>query len=298
MHRFATLSARAAATTATAWLTTARCDDEKRVFTIFLDVDDLEDISNLQGYVERSQTVLVFCSKGYFVSKNCMIELRSSVAKAKPILALLDPEASHGGLTIEQVREQLVDADAHCGNWGFDDDGPRGAELYEALFHDEPIEWNRIGDFQDVTMRLIAERLLSEGQKGTTYVEGEISQTHALGNHAVVCVYVSHNNPGCLEVLKEVGEFVKLEVTHELANLGSCDHMVLCLNGLTWTRGDDMSDLLATEVAAAMAADNVNLLLMHGADRHHKNKQERMLIDLCQPIWSNAWRYTKEVLSQ
>ena len=39
MQRFAALSARAAATTATAWLTTARCDDEKRVFTIFLDVD-------------------------------------------------------------------------------------------------------------------------------------------------------------------------------------------------------------------------------------------------------------------
>jgi hypothetical protein len=42
----------------------------------------------------------------------------------------------------------------------------------------------------------------------------------------------------------------------------------------------------------------VNLLLLNGADRHRKNKQERMPIDLCQPIWSNAWRYTKEVLSQ
>ena len=39
MQRFAALSARAAATTATAWLAAARCDDEKRVFTIFLDVD-------------------------------------------------------------------------------------------------------------------------------------------------------------------------------------------------------------------------------------------------------------------
>ena len=38
MHRFAALSARAAATTATAWLAAARCD-EKEVFTIFLDVD-------------------------------------------------------------------------------------------------------------------------------------------------------------------------------------------------------------------------------------------------------------------
>ena len=42
----------------------------------------------------------------------------------------------------------------------------------------------------------------------------------------------------------------------------------------------------------------VNLLLLNGADRHRKNKQERMPIDLCQPIWSNARRYTKEVLSQ
>ena len=39
MQRFAALSARAAATTATAWLAAARCDDEKRVFTIFVDVD-------------------------------------------------------------------------------------------------------------------------------------------------------------------------------------------------------------------------------------------------------------------
>ena len=37
---------------------------------IFLDVDDLEDMANLQGYIERTQVVLVFCSKGYFQSKN------------------------------------------------------------------------------------------------------------------------------------------------------------------------------------------------------------------------------------
>ena len=37
---------------------------------IFLDVDDLEDIANLQGYIERTQVVLIFCSKGYFQSKN------------------------------------------------------------------------------------------------------------------------------------------------------------------------------------------------------------------------------------
>ena len=46
--------------------------------------------------------------------------------------------------------------------WDFntEPDGPRGQELYDHLFKHEPIEWNRLGVFQDVTMRLIAERLL------------------------------------------------------------------------------------------------------------------------------------------
>ena len=107
---------------------------------------DLEDIANLQGYIERTRTVLVFCSSGYFFSKNCMIELRSSVMKGKRIQPLLDPEASHGGLTMEAIFDQLVEADSSYAKWGFDDDGPRGEALYAALFADEPVEWNRIGE--------------------------------------------------------------------------------------------------------------------------------------------------------
>ena len=79
---------------------------------VFLDVDDLEDIGNLQGYIERTQTILVYGSQGYFQSKNCMIELRSSIHKHKPIIPVLDPDASRGGLTTEQIREQLVESDA------------------------------------------------------------------------------------------------------------------------------------------------------------------------------------------
>ena len=58
----------------------------------FLDVDDLEDISDLEGYVDRTDTILVFCSQGYFTSKNCMREIRSCVLKQKPLIALLEPE--------------------------------------------------------------------------------------------------------------------------------------------------------------------------------------------------------------
>ena len=75
-----------------------------------------------------------------------MIELRTAVALGKPLIALMEPELGHGGLTSEQVREHLSLADANFTKWGFDD-GPRSAELYAALFAPdvEPIEWNRCG---------------------------------------------------------------------------------------------------------------------------------------------------------
>ena len=37
---------------------------------------------------------------------------------------------------------------------------PKSGELYAALLQSTPIEWNRLGGFQDLTVRLIAERLL------------------------------------------------------------------------------------------------------------------------------------------
>ena len=53
----------------------------------------------------------------------------------------------------------MLAAEASFESWGFEGDtGPDGAECIRQLFQSEPIEWNRIGAFQDVTLRLIAER--------------------------------------------------------------------------------------------------------------------------------------------
>jgi hypothetical protein len=114
-------------------------------------VDDLEDIDNLDKYIRRTRAVLIFCTDGYFASKNCMIELRASVKQGKLIIPLVDPDASKGGLTKQQVCEQLIKAEESCfEKWGFGDTGPSAEELFAALFVNEPIEWNRTGAFQDV----------------------------------------------------------------------------------------------------------------------------------------------------
>ena len=110
------------------------------------DVDDLEEIGNLEGYIERTNTILVYCSRGYFNSKNCMRELVASVQKAKPIIALIDTETAHGGLNREEVHRCLMAAEGSYAEWGFGESTPSGQELYDHLFLSNPIEWNRIGD--------------------------------------------------------------------------------------------------------------------------------------------------------
>jgi hypothetical protein len=107
-------------------------------------VDDLEEIGDLEGYIDRTSTILIHCSKGYFHSKNCMRELVATTTKRKHTIALVDPDASRGGLSLQEVQVHLLEAEAHSyAKWGFDTTTPNGEALYSYLFQAEPIEWNR-----------------------------------------------------------------------------------------------------------------------------------------------------------
>ena len=268
---------------------------------VFLDVDDLKDISDLDGYIDRTQTMLILCTDGYFKSRNCMLEIRSSVMKNKPILALLDSDTSKGGLTQEQVRVQLCEADASYAKWGFDDDGPRGEALFEALFAYAPVEWNRVGVFQDITLRLIAEGVLQHApvapdatirrnrattrrksapvhapirrnvvsfSLGDTYVQGELSNKklpplRSPGQEKGYHVYCSPSNAGAELLIKEVADKMGIQIhsTRSIDDIELCDHMLVYLTAHTWTSGK-ASAAFAKEVELAMHA-GVRILLAH-----------------------------------
>ena len=44
---------------------------------IFLDVDDLDDISKLERYIAQTADIMIFLSRGYFQSKNCAARARA-----------------------------------------------------------------------------------------------------------------------------------------------------------------------------------------------------------------------------
>ena len=259
------------------------CDARSRLLLCY--VDDLEDISDLEGYVDRSDFILIYLSQGYIESKNCMRELRSAVSKRKPIVALQDIDLTRGGITWGDVCERLLASDAKYNGWGFEGDGgPKGEQLISALEATPLIEWNRIGDFQDVTMRLIAERLLQAGSltplagpsravgsraamPGTVYVQGEKTIVRpTVGEPApgkTLHLYCSPHNAGALELSQELVRThpAPLRVTSDVGEMSACEHMALYLTGRTWTSANTTM-ALAHEVALAMQR-GVHILLLH-----------------------------------
>ena len=57
----------------------AMCGGARFAAQVFRDVDDLQSLDELEEYVRQSGVVLLFVSKGYFASRNCLRELRAAV---------------------------------------------------------------------------------------------------------------------------------------------------------------------------------------------------------------------------
>ena len=72
-----------------------------------------------------------------------MRELVSSTTMQKPMIALMEPDALRGGLSLEEIETQLVEAEASYSKWDFPQTTPLGQALYEHLFAADSIEWNR-----------------------------------------------------------------------------------------------------------------------------------------------------------
>ena len=118
--------------------------------SIFLDVDDLEEIGALETYVSQSQAILIFLSRGYLTSRNCLRELDYALAQRKPLVVVHEADVDKGGLPLGVLRREFkkheqqrrgyhvgerythetrgactvtaVDAEAHTVTMTFDDD--------------------------------------------------------------------------------------------------------------------------------------------------------------------------------
>ena len=145
----------------------------------FLDVDDLKSGSGT-AEVDKSECILVFCTSQYFEKKNSLKELYRAVCQRRPILAMLEPDATQeGGLNQTDVEALITNAKLDSfklrkkwAEWKEEGEllaaafghAPDEVEVRAALFATPPVEWNRLPHFQDVTIRLIAQNGILGGQ--------------------------------------------------------------------------------------------------------------------------------------
>jgi hypothetical protein len=198
-----------------------------------------------------------------------MIELRAAVVSGKPIIALLEPDNLHGSTSRQEMIDYLHGVDARYEKWGLSPE-PTGAALAAALFAEEPVEMSRIGAFQHVTLRLIAQRLLPHAcdvnerdcsRESETYTHAagrDVPRMRVLPLPAGVRfhVYCSQHSPGCAELVDELiasHGLQHLQVTSRAQDAPLCACFLIYLNRHTWTCSS----------SAALAAE-VEQLLMSG----------------------------------
>ena len=237
---------------------------------VFLDVDNLKSGSGT-AEVDKSECILVFCTSQYFEKKNSLKELYRAVVQRRPILAVLEPDATQdGGLDQAAVMALLTDARLDKFNlrkkwkeWGAEDEllpaafdhAPNGAECAAALFATPPVEWNRLPHFQDVTIRLIAQNGILHGTAGELYLQGEtamakVSLPLPLKSREYH-LFCSPSNSGAKELAKELEaapvfdkKSAPLTYTTDATKLALCDHMLVLLDDRTWTSGENTAKLV------------------------------------------------------
>jgi len=174
---------------------------------VFLDVDDLEEIGYLEKYVAASQCVLLFLSKGYFFSPNCLKEVDAALEGDKPLALVHESDIKKGGAPVEALR---ADCESKKGRIAVFEKGG------------EVIPWHRVSDFQLLTLKMIATRVLhcmpsylSHQHPPVVYIPGEIeSQTFEFSQP--VHLYASDFNPGAAEMVDEfVQRYQAMTVTQE-----------------------------------------------------------------------------------
>ena len=171
--------------------------------SVFLDVDNLDSTDELERHIEQSQAVLVFLSKGYFFSENCLRELDHAIALEKPLILVHEADLSRGGALLESIRSECA--------------SKRRMQVFEGGGDEERpvITWQRAREFQIVAMREICAALLHAAPEYSgaedppdLYVPGEVSfQLFAF--ERPVKLWVSPHNPGARRMAEELVEHVE-----------------------------------------------------------------------------------------
>ena len=217
-------------------------------------VDDLQEIGDLDGYVRATGVMLFFLSKKYFGSRNCLKEIKATLELKKPLVLVHEQQEDKGGGSLDVLM-------AECGS----------DAMREDIFNERTaIAWHRISHFQNLTLKLVATEMLRHGPKyGSGQEEIRLTfqdELHIseLALSKPLVIWCSAGNPGVSALATKLmssmaagGQTVKVVDSQDSTLTGvralghTLVHMLLYLNDETWLK---QGDVLERDVRAALDA--------------------------------------------
>jgi hypothetical protein len=149
---------------------------------IFLDIENLTAINDLEALIDKSEVVLIFLSAGYFARWNCLREARQTLVAKKPTIFLREVAFMHGGGSMSLSMQEIDCPQNRILHNSFDEayEIPGVADIKEALITN--IEehglmlWHRIVSFKQATLKMIVSRMLHQQHqvRGHLVIAGEL----------------------------------------------------------------------------------------------------------------------------
>jgi hypothetical protein len=181
---------------------------------VWLDVDELQDISQLEESVKESAVFILYYSGGYFRSKNCRREIYAAIKLEKPIILLYEGDKS----ILQEMEDECM---TNCEGDGVE--VPTATLILEKLLgdtnmlhtdphmHAGPIQWLNEGSFSAAAKSLIYTRVLSNlphyKRHPSLLLEQGIRVPGELGEvilDSPINLLVYDNNHGCSDVAEEL----------------------------------------------------------------------------------------------
>ena len=215
----------------------------ERLFLVCIRVcGSLQEIGNLEIYIDETGAINYFLSRGYFKSKNCLREARAAIDKDKPAMCTLEPDPEKGGGPLQKMKNEVLD----------------NTRLHDAVFDAKRLvtAWYRIAEFQLISLKQIAEFTLlqtpaySQLEHLPLFVPGELLQAPLEFSNSHAGLYVSTNNPGARALAAELeAAYPSVKVATSIRDVG---YFLLYLNEDTYS--GSAGTQLAGEVRAAVRA--------------------------------------------
>lgn len=178
-------------------------------FKVWLDVDDLEDMSKLEQSVEETSVFILFYSKNYFMSRNCRREIYAAYRFEKPVVVVYEGN----DLVIDEMQDECK---RYCEGDGITE--PSSSQILQMLlkenYNDDedklPIQWLNEGSFSAATLGRIYLSVLKYFpyyQKNSNELEKGIKVPGELGEvsfQSDVEIVLYERNTGCLEIAQEL----------------------------------------------------------------------------------------------